>query len=39
MINGEVMGRGQGKSKKEAQQMAAKLALVCLNALGEEEQS
>lgn len=32
-INGEMMGCGQGKSKKEAQQAAAKQALEALNAL------
>lgn len=32
-INGEVMGIGHGKSKKEAQQQAAKQALETLNAL------
>lgn len=37
VINGEVLGRGYGKSKKEAQQMAAKMALSCLNQLPEEE--
>lgn len=37
VINGEVLGRGCGKSKKEAQQMAAKMALECLNQLPEEE--
>jgi ribonuclease-3 len=32
-VNGEVLGRGQGASKKEAQQMAAKTALHCLDYL------
>jgi ribonuclease III len=36
-INSESLGRGVGKSKKEAQQMAAKMALLCLNELSEEE--
>lgn len=35
-INGEVMGIGIGKSKKEAQQQAAKLALAVLNELEDE---
>lgn len=34
-INGEVMGIGMGKSKKEAQQLAAKQALETLNELDE----
>lgn len=37
-INGEVMGRGTGKSKKEAQQMAAKMALKCMDQLTEEDE-
>ncbi len=37
VIQNEVLGRGHGKSKKEAQQMAAKMALICLNQLSEEE--
>jgi ribonuclease III len=37
IINGEMMGRGSGKSKKEAQQMAAKMALNCMNQLSDEE--
>ena len=37
LINGEVLGRGQGYSKKEAQQMAAKMALLCLNQLTQED--
>jgi len=36
-INGEVMGIGVGKSKKEAQQQAAKLALAALNELEDQE--
>jgi len=36
-INGEVMGIGIGKSKKEAQQQAARLALAVLNELEEHE--
>lgn len=35
-ISGEVMGMGAGKSKKEAQQAAAKQALEALNALEDE---
>lgn len=35
-INGEVMGMGSGKSKKEAQQAAARQALETLNELEEE---
>lgn len=31
LLNGEVLGLGKGASKKEAQQMAAKMALACLN--------
>lgn len=38
LINGEVLGRGSGASKKEAQQMAAKMALQCLNHLPDEEE-
>lgn len=38
-INGEVTGIGVGKSKKEAQQMAAKMALKCLDELPEEEEA
>lgn len=38
LINSEVRGEGQGKSKKEAQQMAAKMALKCLNQLTDEEE-
>jgi ribonuclease III len=37
LINDEVLGSGTGKSKKEAQQMAAKMALQCLNQLSDEE--
>ncbi len=37
-INGEVVGTGIGKSKKEAQQMAAKAALKCLDELSEEDE-
>lgn len=37
IVNGEVLGYGSGKSKKEAQQSAAKLALESLNALDEDE--
>ena len=33
LVNGEVTGHGSGKSKKEAQQAAAKVALEALNAL------
>lgn len=36
-VHGEVMGMGSGKSKKEAQQAAARQALMTLNALEEEE--
>lgn len=36
-ISGEMMGGGAGKSKKEAQQAAAKQALEVLNALEEDE--
>lgn len=32
-VNGEVLGFGQGKTKKEAQQQAARLALLALNQL------
>ncbi|MEM0951704.1 MAG: ribonuclease III [Cyanobacteria bacterium P01_H01_bin.74] len=38
-IHGEVMGIGSGKSKKEAQQLAAKMALMSLDALDDEEQT
>ncbi|MCA9789480.1 MAG: ribonuclease III [Cyanobacteria bacterium HKST-UBA05] len=31
LVDGEVIGEGNGKTKKEAQQQAAKLALKCLN--------
>ncbi len=37
LINEEIVGKGSGHSKKEAQQMAAKMALFCLNQLTEEE--
>ena len=37
VVNGEVLGYGSGKSKKEAQQSAAKVALEALNALDEDE--
>jgi ribonuclease III len=36
-VQGEVMGVGTGNSKKEAQQLAAKLALAALNALEEDD--
>jgi ribonuclease III len=36
VVNGEVLGYGSGKSKKEAQQNAAKVALEALNALEDE---
>lgn len=36
-INGETVGHGVGKSKKEAQQQAARQALEVLNALEDEE--
>ncbi len=36
-INGEVTGLGSGKSKKEAQQAAARQALAALNELGDED--
>ena len=35
LVNGETVGYGSGKSKKEAQQSAAKVALEALNALEE----
>lgn len=37
MVGQEVVGRGQGKTKKEAQQQAAKLGLMCLNGPLDEE--
>jgi ribonuclease III len=37
LVNGEALGKGQGKSKKEAQQMAAKMALKCLDQLTDED--
>ncbi len=39
LINGEMIGHGTGKSKKEAQQNAAKQALEALNALESDEDS
>lgn len=36
-VNEEILGHGTGKSKKEAQQNAAKMALSSLGLLGEEE--
>ena len=36
-INDEVLGWGDGQSKKEAQQSAAKMALKNLNALEDDE--
>jgi ribonuclease-3 len=39
MVNHEVIGHGEGKSKKEAQQSAAKMALTVLNELPEAELS
>ncbi len=39
VINGEVMGCGQGKSKKEAQQMAAKMALICMDQPVDEDEA
>jgi ribonuclease-3 len=36
-INGELMGIGVGKSKKEAQQQAARLALEALNELEDSD--
>lgn len=38
-INGELMGEGSGKSKKEAQQKAAEIAVLGLKILDSEEQT
>ncbi|MEB3285940.1 MAG: ribonuclease III [Vampirovibrionales bacterium] len=37
LLHGEVMGVGSGKTKKEAQQQAARMALIALNQLSENE--